>query len=356
MINSIEIQRSLFSPTDFLSWMKAGQLNLSPNFQRRSVWNKSAKSYFIDTLVRGLPIPIVFLRPITDIETLKTTREVVDGQQRLRTIISFIDPSALPDFDEDRDRFTVRRSHNSEISGKPFVDLSDRIKKSILGYQISAHVLPTDTSDQQVLDIFRRMNATGTRLSPQELRNAKYFGYFSQVVNGVALTYLVYWRDRGVFGETNIAKMEEVEFTSKLFIVALSGVTERSQTQISSVYENYDDAFAEGDKISQRVTNILEIINDTAGTWLKSTDLSNKIIFYPMFAALYDIIYGIGSSVNDAPRSKKPDDLTRKLATLAEKFLNREALPEDVQDALISRSNRRSNRLALKDFILANLD
>jgi len=161
---------------------RSGQLNLSPSFQRRAVWKEPAKSYFIDTIVRGLPTPIIFLRQITDMKTFQTVREVVDGQQRIRTIISYIDSNALLDYDDERDDFTVKRAHSIELAGKRFSNLDDRSKKLILSYQFSTHILPNDTSDAQVLDIFRRMNATGTRLNKQELRNAELFGELVQSV------------------------------------------------------------------------------------------------------------------------------------------------------------------------------
>jgi hypothetical protein len=351
MVDSIEITRSLFSAADFVTWMRAGQLNLSPSFQRRSVWSASAKSYFIDTIVRGLPVPIIFLRTITDIATLQTKREVVDGQQRLRTIISYIDGSALRDFDEERDGFTVRRSHNAELYGKTFATLSDRLKKQILSYEFSAHILPTDTSDQQVLDIFRRMNATGVRLNNQELRNAKFFGYFSQSVNALSLTFLDYWRDWGVFSEGNIARMEEVEFTSELYILALSGVSEKSQPLISGVYARYDESFVESQRVEQRISSILELINESYGQEMGQSAFQNRIIFYPMFASLYDYVFGLNSSLSDPPRNRRPDNLDKKLARASNAFDDRDSLPEAVQEALISRSNRKSNRQALKDFI-----
>jgi len=115
-------------------------------------------------------------------KTFQTVREVVDGQQRIRTIISYIDSNALLDYDDERDDFTVKRAHGIELAGKRFSNLDDRSKKLILSYQFSTHILPNDTSDAQVLDIFRRMNATGTRLNKQELRNAELFGELVQSV------------------------------------------------------------------------------------------------------------------------------------------------------------------------------
>src|SRR6266478_6949577 len=114
------IQKTVFKVSDFLSWQRAGSLILSPAFQRRPVWPNGAKSFLIDTVIRGIPMPIIFLRQRTNPKTLEPLREVVDGQQRLRTVISFVEPTLLPDFDSSRDAFTVDGIHNKDIAGKQF--------------------------------------------------------------------------------------------------------------------------------------------------------------------------------------------------------------------------------------------
>ncbi len=92
------IQRTTFKVSDFISWQKHNMLILNPKFQRRSVWSSGAKSYFIDTIIRGLPIPVIILRDIkTDLSSFEAKKEVVDGQQRLRTIISYVVPCLLRD-------------------------------------------------------------------------------------------------------------------------------------------------------------------------------------------------------------------------------------------------------------------
>src|SRR5437870_9220879 len=104
-MEALDIQRTLFTVSDFLEWQRQGTLDLDPPFQRRSVWKLGAKSYLVDTVVRGLPTPLIFIREKIDPDTLRPLREVIDGQQRLRTLIGFIDEQALPDFDAERDRF-----------------------------------------------------------------------------------------------------------------------------------------------------------------------------------------------------------------------------------------------------------
>jgi hypothetical protein len=115
-LRTLDIAPNTLPVSDFLAWQRDGSLNLKPDFQRRSVWKPGARSYFIDTIVRGLPVPLIFVRERLDLETQRTIRDVVDGQQRLRTLFAFIDEAALKDFDPDRDRFTVRRAHSRSPS------------------------------------------------------------------------------------------------------------------------------------------------------------------------------------------------------------------------------------------------
>src|SRR5438132_5937766 len=154
----INITKTVYKVSDFLSWQRADSLSLSPSFQRRSVWPTAAKSFLIDTVVRGLPMPIIILREQTNLDTLEPVREVVDGQQRLRTVISFIEPDLIKDFDSKRDAFVVTRTHNRDIAGKTFRQLSPDIRKRILAYDYSVHVIPYDTENQQVLQFYHLMN------------------------------------------------------------------------------------------------------------------------------------------------------------------------------------------------------
>lgn len=217
-MDSWTIQPTTFSVADFLGWMRSDELELSPSFQRRPVWSSKAKSYFIDTLARGLPVPIIFLRERIDLESARSIREVVDGQQRLRTIISFIDPHLLKDFNEERDLFSVLPAHNKEIAGQPFNKLPANVRRHLLGYQFSVNTLPRTADDAEVLQIFKRINATGLRLNDQELRHAEFFGYFAQSVYEMALEQLDRWRRWKVFSEDDIARMNEAELTSEIYI------------------------------------------------------------------------------------------------------------------------------------------
>src|SRR5215813_3407320 len=103
-----------YSINDFVEYDRQGQLELNPRFQRRPVWTDKAKSYLMDTILRGKPIPKIFIRQKINVTTKTSIREVVDGQQRLRTILSFI-----------KDGFVVSKRHNPEYGGLLFSQLPE---------------------------------------------------------------------------------------------------------------------------------------------------------------------------------------------------------------------------------------
>src|SRR5262245_39939894 len=103
-----------YSINDFLEWDRNKQLLLNPKFQRRNVWTDRAKSFLMDTILRGKPIPKIFIRQSINPTTKASLREVVDGQQRLRTILSYLN-----------DGFTINKRHNGQYGGFFFSQLGD---------------------------------------------------------------------------------------------------------------------------------------------------------------------------------------------------------------------------------------
>lgn len=262
MTPQISIQKTVYKVSDFVGWQRDGMLVLSPSFQRRPVWKPIAKSFLMDTIVRGFPVPVIYIRERVDLDTQRTVREVVDGQQRLRTILSFIAPQELPDFNPNRDEFLVRATHNSDVAGKPFARLPAEVRSAVLGYEFSVHILASGTDDRDILQMFARINSTGIKLNPQELRNAEYFGAFKTSMYRLALEQLERWRDWHIFTEDQIARMKEVELTSDLAINMITGIVAKRQPTINKWYERYDDEFPGEEEVERRFRRVFDDIED----------------------------------------------------------------------------------------------
>ncbi len=349
-METIDITRTLYKVSDFLSWQKAGTLELSPNFQRRPVWSAGAKAYLIDTVVRGLPVPIIFMRERTDLKSFEPRREIVDGQQRLRTILSYIDPTCLRDYDPNRDYFPIKPELNSELGNKDFLKLPESLKRRVLDYQFSVHILPSDADDRLVLQIFARMNATGVKLNGQELRNAKWFGQFKTSMYQLAYEYLPKWRQWSIFTETNIARMLEVEATSDLCALILQGTFGMSQTSLDKIYKDYDEVFLARAEVERRFRATMESIDAVIGELLSNTVFSSRLLFYATFALFYDLLFTIGSELKRKAQAKLPSDLMGSLLDIDTRISVGE-IPESVATAISRRTTHPSTRKMIFDFL-----
>lgn len=332
-MRTLDLKRTIFRVSDFLAWQRDGSLELSPYFQRRPVWKPAAKSFFLDTVLRGLPAPVIYIRDRVDLDRQVTIREIVDGQQRLRTLFSFIDPSALRDFKSSRDKFTVNRIHNAEVAGKTYKDLSPDYKTRILGYEFSTHILPSTVEDRDVLQMFARLNATGSKLNHQEIRNAEHFGEFKTLVYDLALEQLDRWRRWGLFSEHQIARMQEVETSSDLVMTMIEGLTGKTQLRLDKLYKRYDSDLPQADEIARRFQNVMDAIENTMGSTIRDTVFSSAVYFYSLFAFVYDQMYGLSSELSQSKAKSLPKNVGDCILRVGEAF-DGEDVPDYVLDAV----------------------
>ena len=74
--------------SDIRDWRNANRLELQPSYQRRNVWSATSKVMLIDTILKNLPIPKIFLA--TTLKNERSYRVVIDGQQRISAILEFL--------------------------------------------------------------------------------------------------------------------------------------------------------------------------------------------------------------------------------------------------------------------------
>lgn len=330
-----------YSITDFYKWYKEGALTLNPNYQRRKVWSEKAKSYLMDTIIKGLPISKLYMRETIDISTKKQIRDVVDGQQRLSTIFSFID-----------DGFYIRKEHNKDYSGLYFSQLPSLIKQNILGYILSVDVI-TRTEDSIILDIFARLNTYNISLNPQELRNAKYFGFFKQAAYSLALKYNAFWLKNQIFTKNQISRMLEVEFTSDLLIFLLDGIQTRTSKILDEYYREYEDNEFDP-KIIEKFEECISIISKLYGESLKNSFFNNKPSFYILFALIHDLRYNQKNYLikdNNLPKLKNILDSIEELVESKQDYEKYSKFIESLKTHTTNKKERTYALNFMKDFI-----
>ncbi len=212
----------------FLDLNEKGQLNLAPPYQRRSVWSPRDKRFFIDTILNNHPAPPVFLHKTLDANG-RPTYHVVDGKQRLQTIIEFTQNKVrIPDDFGD-----------INLQKKRWKDLERATKDIFWNYVLIVEMLP-DVSDSAIRNTFERINRNSRKLTSQELRHAKYDGWFIGFVEGEAEK--VEWREFGVVTTARTKRMSDVQFISELCAVILKdSVLGFDQDDLDELYAEYED-------------------------------------------------------------------------------------------------------------------
>lgn len=271
-----------YTTHDFISWKENGTLILTPKFQRREVWKTPARSYFIDSILKDVPIPPIFIRLTQSTDRKKTVREIIDGQQRLRSLLDFLD-----------DKYLLSWSLNNPNAGKRFSELNDEDQDIINNHSFLCEVFKS-ISDSEVLEVFARVNTYAVKLNAQELRNGKYFGYFKQCAYGLAFEHLEFWRRHKILSESSIARMLEVELTSELLISMIAGQQDKKKT-IDHYYAEYNDNFSNQRKIEERFKSTIDAINNAFDDNLADSEFSRPPLFYTLFCVIYHRLYGLPS-------------------------------------------------------------
>lgn len=273
-------------------------------------------------------------------------------------MFSFIDSTVLKDYNPTKDDFTVLPIHNAdpEIADRQFRKLPAALRSSILGYEISTHVLPPETADEMVLRIFSRLNSTGAKLNHQELRNAQFFGAFKSVVYDLAIKNLPLWRRWGVFDDDDFARMLEVENVSDLMASIIRGeIQGKSQAKLDALYKKYDDQFDGSSNIVARFQRVMDAIDDEVGSELGSSSLRRQVLFYSLFTACYDHMYGLASkyTLRKAPKPL-PSDLQVRLRKVSNR-IDAANLPEAVRDAIRKSTTDKGRPKTRHEFIMGGL-
>lgn len=278
-----------YSINDFLEWSDNGQLELSPKFQRRSVWTDTARSYLMDTIVSGKPMPKVFIRQKLNPQTRKSIREVVDGQQRLRTILSFM-----------KDGFVISKRHNKEYGGLYFSQLNEidsDIQGQILNYEISVDLL-VNMSDPDVLDVFSRLNSYSVTLNEQEKINANHFGPFKTLADRLAHSNNSFWIENKIISEQNVLRMIDVQMTADLLIGMVDGI--KSKKQIKKYYEQYENKCDfDTEQLEKNFSTIVSLISELFDNNLNKREFRRPHVFYSLFMTLYHMEFGVENLVSD---------------------------------------------------------
>lgn len=255
-----------------VSWFNkahvGGELVLSAPYQRNPVWTPIQQAYLIDTILLGLPIPELYMQDVGD-ESGAEKHIVVDGQQRIRAVLDFLNGDIALDGDQ------ISRNWR----GLRFEQLGVDEKKTIFQYKFVVRILPL-MPEEEVRKIFARLNRNVVSLNDQELRNATYWGPFIQSIQFMADSN-DFWADSGLFSANDHRRMIDHEFISELAIAFLHG-PQNKKDKLDDYYRLYEESYEDRERVENAFRKSADEIAQLIPN-LKSTRWRKKSDFYTLF-------------------------------------------------------------------------
>jgi hypothetical protein len=241
--------------TWFLDLARADQLNLSPPYQRKSAWTPKDRRSFLDTIFHNYPCPAIFLNK--EIKDGRTVYNVVDGKQRLESILAF----ARGDIAIDKD------FGDSRLSGKKFAKLDEDLKRAFWNYTLPVEMIDFEGTDT-LKEVFSRLNRNARKLESQEIRHSQFDGWLMRFVEAEAEDQA--WKDFKIASKANVRRMKDHQFISELLLIVIeNSIHGFDQDWLDECYAKYDapddldsQVSIDSDAIQQRFSECKEFLRE----------------------------------------------------------------------------------------------
>lgn len=348
MAKLFERMHSTLTISEFYNNYVLDRYNFEASYQRKSrVWSDDSRSFLIDSIMKNYPIPPIFLRPCVNNETGKTVYDVVDGKQRLESIIGFIKGEvSLPKYFADGffvDEASLERA--TKIAGKKFEEIkiegeefSDYIKE-FWTYALTVEYIYED-NEGIVASAFDRLNRNGEPLTGQELRNAKYASS-KLLIEIKQLSEDSFWDGKNL--KLKIVRMENEEFVSELFfVVMLDRILDSSQDELDKLYEEFRDNEEMISKAKQKMLDVFSYIDALDIDFSRLKCLRKPTHFYSLFTFAWKV------KALGVPESECSNSIHKFYSNYDSRNTVHEGEIQEYKDASSSRTrskNQRENRL-----------
>lgn len=262
---------------------KEGKLFADSSYQRRKVWNDQDKVRLIETILMELVMPEVFFWTTDrDPDTGFASTHIVDGQQRINTIVDFISGEFSLN-----ERYLMNDEIKKCCGKKTFRELDEVYKNKIWEYPISIVQIDTECTIADIKELFYRLNLTNYNLNQQEKRNSKDSAFGDKCE---ALSTYDFWEKTKLFSSTDAKRMRDVEYCCSIYILANEGIVDQTNgKKINNYYDDYKDEFDIDDTLKNKILCAMDVIEDILD---KSTIafVSKKAQMYTLFCVVFKML------------------------------------------------------------------
>lgn len=262
---------------DYCNALDRGEIRVNRDYQRsEKVWPDAARSYLIETILLGYPLPKFYLHQITDLRSRQTVKEIVDGQQRSMTISEYF-----------HNRFRLARTiETEEAAGRRYDELPEELQRAFVEYGL-AYDLFVGATQEEVRTVFQRMNSYTIPLNPEEQRHALFQGPFKWFVNRLSRQYSEALHVMGAFTQKQLVRMQDAKLLTEIAHALLHGITTTNKNTLKALYKSRDRDFPEEEEMQQR----FEFALDQLIAWdaIHKTELMKPYVTYALVLAIMHI-------------------------------------------------------------------
>lgn len=276
----MRMDESRYSVAEVIEMLGRKDLVANKEYQRGSgIWPTGPRSYFIDTVLSGFPFPKIYFFEYLDRASRKTKRELVDGQQRISSIVSFVD-----------DKFALT-SVSKRYAGMRFSDLQPEVQDEFLSYPISVDVIRNATR-QDILEMFKRMNAYTLPLNDAEKRHSTYQGEFKWMINNFCTDNTEFFAGFNILPSRSLIRMADAELLSEIILTTEEGVVSSSTKKLNELYEKYEDNLDARDFFTEVLEEFIRFYSELLADH-RDTFLSKPYVVHSLFCATFHNKYGL---------------------------------------------------------------
>lgn len=263
----VDVDNYTITVRELLSMAERSELHRAPEYQRKFRWPEESESKLIESLLLGLPVPNLFFATNPD-----GTWEVVDGLQRISTLIHFASESAtqLEEIGKKEPLRLQGLTKLTKFNGLTFEDLPSPVKLTFTKRGLGVTALSDKSDTQARFDTFERLNSGAVALSAQEVRACIYDGKFNNTLRRLAATesfvQLVKLQKR----DQDNATHEELVLKFFAYLVGREDFAGAVREFLNKFMEDFRDGdrLAEAEELFMSVTR--ELLRITGGPFLRA--------------------------------------------------------------------------------------